>query len=85
MAQLFNGRDLTGWTPDHPLQTYENYADTFRVEDGILRVSYDKYDGDFGAAPLQATCSTERFSRATSSASVPVRREQYPGSPRGDS
>jgi hypothetical protein len=41
---LFNGRDLTGWTvkvAKHPLGV--NYADTFRVEDGVIKVSYDKY------------------------------------------
>jgi hypothetical protein len=46
--QLFNGRDLAGWTPK--IKGYDvgqNYADTFRVEDGVLRVSYDKYEGPF--------------------------------------
>ena len=49
---LFNGRDLSGWTPKinkHPVG--ENYANTFRVEDGILKVSYDgygKFDAQFG-------------------------------------
>ncbi len=49
---LFNGKDLDGWTPK--IKGYpagENYADTFRVEDGLLKVSYDKYskfDGKFG-------------------------------------
>lgn len=46
--QLFNGRDLAGWTPKivgHPAG--ENFADTFRVEDGVLKVSYDGYDGVF--------------------------------------
>jgi hypothetical protein len=41
---LFNGKDLTGWTikiARHPLN--ENYADTFRVEDGVIKVSYDRY------------------------------------------
>ena len=41
---LFNGRDLDGWVvkvAQHPLG--ENYANTFRVEDGILKVSYDNY------------------------------------------
>jgi hypothetical protein len=45
--QLFNGKDLTGWKPKivgHPLG--DNYADTFRVEDGLLTVSYDKYTAD---------------------------------------
>jgi hypothetical protein len=49
---LFNGRDLSGWTPKfakHPLG--ENYLETFRVEDGVLKVSYDrwkKFDMQFG-------------------------------------
>ena len=49
---LFNGKDLEGWTPKitgYPAG--ENYADTFRVEDGVIKVSYDKYpkfDGKFG-------------------------------------
>lgn len=45
---LFNGKDLTGWTPKiryHELG--DNYADTFRVEDGVLKVAYDKYPGEF--------------------------------------
>jgi hypothetical protein len=43
--ELFNGRDLSGWTPkisQHELG--DNYADTFRVRDGVLQVRYDKYD-----------------------------------------
>lgn len=44
--QLFNGKDLTGWTPKiryHELG--EDPNNTFRVEDGLLTVSYDKgYD-----------------------------------------
>jgi len=49
---LFNGKDLSGWTPKiakRPLG--ENFANTFRVEDGILKVSYDdytKFDEQFG-------------------------------------
>lgn len=49
---LFNGRNLDGWTvkiAKHPLGV--NYGDTFRVEDGVLKVSYDRYekfDGQFG-------------------------------------
>ena len=41
---LFNGKDLSGWTikiADHPVN--ENYAETFRVEDGVIKVSYDGY------------------------------------------
>lgn len=50
--QLFNGQDLAGWTPK--IRGYaagENFADTFRVEDGLLTVSYDgygTYDERFG-------------------------------------
>lgn len=43
--QLFNGKNLDGWTPKiryHELG--DNFGDTFRVEDGLLKVSYDKYD-----------------------------------------
>lgn len=39
---LFNGKDLSGWTPKirhSPLGV--NYGNTFRVEDGLLRVVYD--------------------------------------------
>jgi hypothetical protein len=49
---LFNGENLDGWTvkiTKHPLGV--DPFDTFRVEDGILKVSYDKYsnfDGQFG-------------------------------------
>lgn len=46
--ELFNGKDLDSWTPKirgHELG--ENYADTFRVEDGVIKVSYDKYEGKF--------------------------------------
>jgi hypothetical protein len=46
--QLFNGRDLTGWTPKlshHELG--DNYGDTFRVEDGLLKVRYDRYPDGF--------------------------------------
>lgn len=42
---IFNGRDLDGWIPKvagHPLG--ENWRDTFRVENGVLKVAYDKYD-----------------------------------------
>jgi hypothetical protein len=49
---LFNGKDLTGWVPK--ITGYEagvNFGNTFRVEGGVLRVSYDQYEsfgGRFG-------------------------------------
>jgi hypothetical protein len=42
--QLFNGRDLTNWNPKitgYPLG--ENFGNTFRVEDGMMKVRYDAY------------------------------------------
>lgn len=44
-VQIFNGEDLTGWTPK--ITGYEpgdNFGNTFRVEDGLLKVRYDQYD-----------------------------------------
>lgn len=49
---LFNGKNLDGWQPKltgYPLG--ENFNNTFRVEDGVLKVSYDRYEkfeGQFG-------------------------------------
>lgn len=40
--QLFNGQDLTGWIPKIRNEKLGvNYGDTFRVEDGLLKVRYD--------------------------------------------
>ena len=43
-VSLFNGKDLTGW--DIKIagqQVNDNYKNTFRVENGMLRVMYDQY------------------------------------------
>ena len=49
---LFNGKDLDGWTPKiRGCALGENYLDTFRVENGAIKVCYDKYtdfDNRFG-------------------------------------
>ncbi|MEO8413101.1 MAG: DUF1080 domain-containing protein [Ginsengibacter sp.] len=43
--QLFNGKDLSGWNVKIKGHDYnENFGNTFRVEDGLLKVSYDQYD-----------------------------------------
>ena len=43
---LFNGKDLTGWTPKiKGYELGENFGDTFRVEDGVIKVSYEQYKG----------------------------------------
>ena len=47
-VSMFNGKDLEGWTPKiRGYEVGENYANTFRVEDGVLKVSYDQYEGPF--------------------------------------
>ena len=50
--QLFNGKNLDGWTPKIAgYEAGENFGNTFRVEDGVLKVAYDQYDrfgGRFG-------------------------------------
>ena len=41
---LFNGKDINNWTVKinhHDVGV--NYANTFRVEDGIIKVRYDQY------------------------------------------
>ena len=49
---LFNGKDLTGWEikiKDHSLN--ENYKNTFRIEDSMIRVvysDYEKFNNQFG-------------------------------------
>lgn len=49
---LFNGQNLDGWTIKIKGQEAGvNYLDTFRVENGVLRVAYDRYEkfnGEFG-------------------------------------
>jgi len=51
-VQMFNGRDLSNWDikfAKHELG--DNFNDTFRVEDGLMKVRYDKWtawNGEFG-------------------------------------
>lgn len=62
---LFNGKDLDGWTPkfaDMPVG--ENHKHIFRVEDGMLKVSYadsEKFDGRFGHLFYKAPFSHYRI------------------------
>src|SRR5690606_31959885 len=42
---LFNGKNLDGWIPKIRYhEAGDNFADTFRVEDGLLKVRYDGYE-----------------------------------------
>ena len=51
-TQMFNGKDLSNWDikfAKHELG--DNFNNTFRVEDGLFKVRYDKWikwDGEFG-------------------------------------
>jgi hypothetical protein len=43
--QLFNGKDLTGWTPKIRYEKLgEDKRNTFLVDDGVIKVNYKKYD-----------------------------------------
>lgn len=45
---LFNGHDLNGWTPKITGYAFgENYGNTYRAEDGLIKVRYDQYQ-EFG-------------------------------------
>ena len=50
--QLFNGKDIKDWKIKiKGFPANENYGNTFRVEDGMLKVRYDQYakfDGHYG-------------------------------------
>ncbi|WP_158965760.1 DUF1080 domain-containing protein [Paraglaciecola sp. L3A3] len=42
---LFNGKDLNDWTVKvNHFESGDNYGNTFRVEDGMMKVRYDQYE-----------------------------------------
>jgi hypothetical protein len=42
---LFNGKNLDGWEVKiHHHETGDNYGQTFRAEEGMIKVRYDQYD-----------------------------------------
>lgn len=44
-VQLFNGKDLSDWTVKiNGYDVNDNFGDTYRVEDGIIKVRYEQYD-----------------------------------------
>ncbi|EMI16733.1 secreted protein containing DUF1080 [Rhodopirellula maiorica SM1] len=64
-VSLFNGKNLEGWTPKiryHELG--DNAKNTFRVEEGLLKVRYDgyeKFDETFGHLFYKDSFSHYRF------------------------
>jgi hypothetical protein len=77
---LFNGKNLEGWQvkiAGHGLN--DNYGNTFRVEDGILKVAYDQYEtfqNKFGHIFYQ-----EKFSNYRLRLEYRFTGEQTPGAP----
>lgn len=63
--QLFNGKDLTGWTPKIRNQELgKDPKKTFRVEAGVIRVgyeNYDEFDSTFGHLFYNTPYSHYRF------------------------
>jgi hypothetical protein len=44
-VSLFNGKDINDWVAKiNHHETGDNYGNTFRVEDSMIKVRYDKYD-----------------------------------------
>lgn len=79
--QLFNGKNLDGWAPK--ITGYalgENYGDTFRVENGILKISYEKY-GDFGNRFGHIFYRNRKFSHYIVAAEYRFVGEQVKGGP----
>jgi hypothetical protein len=79
--QLFNGKNLDGWVPK--IRGYalgENFGDTFGVQNGLLRVSYEKYpkfEDRFGHLFYQR----QKFSYYRISAEYRFVGDQVPGGP----
>ncbi len=77
---LFNGKNLDNWVvkiADHELG--DNYGDTFRAENGIIRVSYDKYT-EFGNR-FSHLFYKQKFSHYLLSMEYRLVGEQFKGAP----
>ncbi|MEA4916797.1 DUF1080 domain-containing protein [Proteiniphilum sp.] len=80
-VQLFNGIDLTGWTPKITgYDAGDNYGNTFRVEDGMIKVRYDggyeSFDDRFGHLFYK-----DQFSHYKLRVEYRIVGEQCPGAP----
>ncbi|MCD4768897.1 MAG: DUF1080 domain-containing protein [Bacteroidales bacterium] len=77
---IFNGEDLSGWTIKMTGSALgENYKNTFRVDSGILMVSFEQYDnfnGEFGHIFYN-----EKLSRYKLKLKYRFTGEQVPGGP----
>ena len=78
---LFDGRTLDGWTAKFARhEVGENYANTFRVRDGVLEARYDGYGGDY-AEQFGHLYYDRPFSHYLLSLDYRFVGELYPGSP----
>jgi hypothetical protein len=78
---LFDGRSLRGWIPKiagYP--TGENFGNTFRVENGLLKTAYDQYGGQFGNR-FGHIFHRHRFSHYVVAAEYRFVGDQAPGAP----
>jgi len=79
-SSLFNGKDLEGWQIKiKGFALGDNHRNTFRVENGVLRVAYDEYDqfdGRFGHLFYH-----EKFSHYRLRAEYRFVGKQTPGGP----
>ena len=78
--QLFNGRDLSGWVAKvKGFDLGQNVGETFRVENGLLKVAYDKYERfDNRFAHL---FHRQKFSHYVIAAEYRFVGDQVPGAP----
>jgi hypothetical protein len=64
-VKLFNGKDLTDWTVKiNGFELNNNYNNTFRIENEVIKVSYDNYDtftNQFGHLFYKTPFSNYRF------------------------
>jgi Domain of Unknown Function (DUF1080). len=78
--QLFNGKDLTGWTPKITgYDAGDNFGNTFRVEEGMIKVryeAYDSFDDRFGHLFYE-----DEFSHYKLRVEYRIVGEQCPGAP----
>ncbi len=78
--QLFNGKDLKDWSPKITgYDLNDNFGNTFRVENGVMKVGYEKYDkfdNKFGHIFYR-----EKFSHYVIAVEYRFTGDQCPGGP----
>jgi hypothetical protein len=79
--ELFNGKNLDGWTAKIAKhEVGDNYANTFRVVDGVIQARYDGYGGNYNAQ-FGHLYYERPFSYYLVSMETRFSGELYPGAP----